>query len=188
MKFIIITIILIAITAFTFTTKPTFDEIEGKSYHPIVIGQKFIYKTDHSTYSKTFDNATVVINEKSYIKCITNFGYSQSISFYREEGDRVLYIKPNQTLETVQIPENISVGLVWYESDSTWKYTVKSLKETLETPEANYLNCLVIQSENVNYKSNSEYFKQYFQYYQKGRGYIGTKLEGRLYSYVTLNE
>ncbi len=176
---------LIALTAFTIADKPTLDEIQGKSYHPIIPGQKLIYKADLSTYSKTFDTTTIELSGKTYIKCTTDYGTSQSIAFYREEGNRVLYIKPNQISETVQIPENPTIGMVWYESDSTWKYTVTSVVETIETPDTKYINCLVIQSENVNRKANPDHYEFYMQYYQRGRGYIGTKLGGLLYSYVT---
>lgn len=185
MKVILFISTLITLTAFTVSEKPTLDEIPGKSYHPIVFGQKLIYKADLSTYSKTFDTTTTELNGKTYIKCTTDFGTSQSIVYYREDGSRVLYIKPNQTTETVQIPENPSIGLVWYESDSTWKYTITSINEMVETPEAKYINCIVIQSENVNRKANPDHFGLYMQYYQRGRGYIGTKLGGLLYSYLT---
>lgn len=186
MKIILLISTLFTLTAFTVTDKKTLDEIPDKSYHPIVLGQKLTYRADLSTYSMTFDSLPTVINGLTYIKCTTAYETGQSISYYRQDGNRVLYTKSGQITETVEIPENPEVGLVWFESDSTWKYTVIAAKETLETPEANYINCLVIQSENINPNANPGHYQLYLQYFQRSRGYIGTKLGGLLYSYVTI--
>ena len=182
--FVIITIL----TAFRYSGKKAYDEIPGKSYHPVVLGQKYEYVADLTKYSIYFDSSVTEIQGRKYIKQTVDYKSSQTFAYYREEGGNVLYIKPEQNHETIEIPVNPVVGATWYESDSTWKYTITETRETLETPQAIFLNCLVIQSENIDRRANPDHYRLYLQYYQRGRGYIGTKVGGLLNSYLTISE
>jgi len=181
-------LIIVVLVAFKYSDKKTYDEISGKSYHPIILDQKHLYAADLTKYSMYYDTSFTEIQGKKYIKKITDYGNSQTVAYYREDKGNVIYIKPKQKLETIEIPANLAIGIVWYESDSTWKYTITCSKETFETPQAIFLNCLVIQSENINHKANPDHYRLYLQYYQRGRGYIGTKVGGLVFSYLTVEE
>ncbi|MBP8192569.1 MAG: hypothetical protein KAX69_03115 [Chitinophagales bacterium] len=179
------------IIIFIFFTQPVklqaknvYDEIQGKSYHPIIPGIVKNYISDLREYSTLFDTIYSEFNGKRYLRYTHDYGTFQSSAYYREDNGSVIYIKSEKEKETIEIPNNPKIGMIWYEGDSTWKYTITSINEILETPSSTYLNCLVIQSENLDLKKNPNKFQVYMQYYQRGRGFIGTKLGGLIYSYL----
>lgn len=184
-SFILIAALLLLIN---FPDKQIYDEIPNQSYNPITLGKTQVYISDFRKYSIHFDSLSINLKDKKYVKKITDYGSSQTVAFYREDSGSVLYIKPEQTKETVQIPAIPIIGMEWYESDSTWKYTVVGIGEKFETPKSIFLNCLVIQSEVTSRNNNSGYYSLYLQYYQRGRGYVGTKVGGLVYSYLSLDE
>lgn len=177
-----------AIMLFGFTNnsdKKVFEEQIGKSYHPIKKGQTDTYIADFNKYTISFDTNFTEIRNKKYLKQTTDYNGSQTIAYYREEDGDILYIKPDQINETIEIPKELKTGFVWYESDSTWKYTIKNSSEHFETPISVFKNCLVIQAENIDKNKSAGYYQIYLQYYQRGRGYVGTKVGGLIYSYLT---
>ncbi|MBA3705446.1 MAG: hypothetical protein H0W84_05970 [Bacteroidetes bacterium] len=185
---LLIFLIILTLTSFTYSDKKNYKEIAGESYHPIVLGQKHTYTADLTKYTMYFDSSFTELGNKKYIKETIDYGDSQTFVYYREENKNIIYFKPDQKQETIEIPAIITIGMVWYESDSTWKYTITGIKETFETPTSIFLNCLVIQSENIDRKANPKHYRLYLQYYQRGRGYIGTKLGGLVYSYLNMDE
>lgn len=165
----------------------TYNYKPGESFHPLLPGQKNYYKTDFSTYSISFDSSETEFREKKYLKHTVDNGKTKSFTYYRVENGNVVYIQSHQKSETVEIPSNPVQGMSWYESDSTWKYTVIDTAAILKTPGGKFQNCLVIQSENIDRKANPDHsYRIYMQYYQRGRGYIGTKIGGLLYSYLKI--
>lgn len=187
-KIILFTVsISLILSAYTFTGKPKYKELKGASYLPLIKGQKKTFKVDLRTYIQYFDTTTIEINGKTYIKSVIDYGPSQSRAYYREENQAVYYLKQGEMNETTAIPTNPVVGDTWLEGDSSWKYTIIGTNEIFETPESVFSNCLVIQSENNDKIKYPNHYRLYLQYYQRGRGYVGTKIGGQLYSYFTLN-
>lgn len=170
--------------SFNLKAKSIYDEIKGASYHPVITGIKKNYLADMREYSTLFDTTYTYINGKRYLAYTHDYGTFKSSAYYREENGKVIYIESKDQKETIEIPDNPTIGMVWYEGDSTWKYTITSINEIFESPTSTYLNCLVIRSENLDLKKTPNKFQVYMQYYQRGRGYIGTKIAGLVYSYL----
>lgn len=183
MKYIIIAIGFALLTSFYHIT--TYDEIKGEPYHPIIAGQKGFYKDHQTIYSFSWDSIPTKISGKEYIKQTINYNNDLSIAYYRNDNGNVVYMKPGQKEETIEVPANPQPGMVWYESDSTWIYKITDLKGKLKTPASKFINCLVIQSEHIE-NNAADKGVLYMQYYQRGRGYVGTKINGQVYSYMLL--
>ena len=170
--------------AFTYPGKDIYDEIAGKPYFSCLPGEKTTYRTDFGKYSRFCDSALTLIQGKEYFKQTIDYGTSQTIAYYRIDKGTTLYLKPGQSKETMETPADPKEGTVWYESDSTWRYTITNTKATFETPEARFANCLEIQSEDL--RARKGQYSLYTQFHQRGRGYIGTKIGGVLFSYMIL--
>ena len=180
--------LLLFVSSFKSSDKKIYDEIKNKSYHPIIPGERNYYKADFREYSTYFDTVYTEINGLKYLLSTTDYGKFKTFAYYREENGNVIYLKKGQTKETIEIPNNPTIGTIWYEGDSTWKYTITSINDIFETSNIMFINCLVIISENVDTKANTNHYQVYEQYYQKGRGYIGTKLGGIVYSSISLED
>lgn len=176
---VITTVILTSFSVFS----QTYDSKPGESFHPLLPGQKNYYQTDLRVYSMYFDSTETEFQGKKYLKQTYEDGASKSITYYRVENGNVLYIQPNQKIEALEIPSNPIQKMTWYNSDSTWMYTIIDTAETLKTPIGKFKDCLVIQSENLDRKAAPHHYRLYLQYFQRGRGYVGTKIGGILYSY-----
>lgn len=178
------TFIFVFLLITSFSDKKVYNEIPNKTYHPIVLGQKLNYRADFRTYSIYLDTTTTERNGKMYILQTVADGNYKSYAYFRENNDTIIYIKPDQKSETVQIPARPTLGMTWYEGDSTWKYTITGISETLETPISRFTNCLIISSENIDKSANPNHYRLYQQYYQRGRGYVGSKVGGLIYTYL----
>lgn len=127
-------------------------------------------------------------NKKKYYTQIADYGETKLYSYYRENMGSIVYFTTDVKKETVEIPKMQFVGMTWYQSDSTWKYTIISVNDTLKTPKYSFLKCLVIESEDLKCKNSNNCYKKYLQFYQRGRGYVGTEISGLLYTYMVIEE
>lgn len=169
-------------------TKIILDEIPNQSYHPLLKSKINKYKRDFSTYKISFDSKKVKVNKKKYYTQIADYGETKLYSYYRENMGSIVYFTTDVKKETVEIPKMQFVGMTWYQSDSTWKYTIISVNDTLKTPKYSFLKCLVIESEDLKCKNSNNCYKKYLQFYQRGRGYVGTEISGLLYTYMVIEE
>jgi hypothetical protein len=185
-KIALIIMIFVSLTSFIKSGKMIYKPIEGKSYHPIIAGQNNTYKTNSDPYKMYLDLDTTTFLGRKYIKQTFDYGNSQSFAYYREENGNVIYINADQKKETIEIPAKLEKGMVWYEGDSTWRYTLIGTNELLETPESIFQNCIVIEAENITSKLYQDHKRLYHQHFQRGRGYVGTKLSGQVVSYLSI--
>ena len=167
------------------TAKPQQESSNNASYHPVKMGAKHTYTDGSIVYNSTFDNKYTERNGKKYLALVSDYGNkSQILAYYREENGDVIYIKPDQKKETIEIPSQPKNGFTWFESDSTWRYTIRSLNSLLETPNGNYKDCLVIESTPIKLNKTIAKPLHFMQYYQRGNGYVGTIMNGVLNAYL----
>jgi len=159
--------------------------VTDKPYHPLEPGSRIKYQiVGGPTYQMLVDTKTVSLSGKSYLKQTIDYGTSQSVAYYRQEGAATVYRAKPEDAESTEIPVQPQKGQVWYEADSTWRYTIVSTAEELSTPVCRYTDCLHIQAEQLGPKAEGRVVRAVFQqYFQRGSGYVGTQMAGKLVTY-----
>ena len=145
-------------------------------YFPLTIEKKKIFWAD-TYYIETMEGKKI-INEKTYhvFKQTWKDGNSDLL-YLRKDNDAVVQYKQNTNKEVLRFNEFFNEGKSWIDTSVKGKYTVVSYAGELLTPYCSYKNLMILKAE----------FEKltFLFYYQKGYGYIGATLEGRLISYVT---
>lgn len=156
-----------------------------KPYHPLEPGSRTRYQiVGGGIYQMLVDAKPVELGGIAYLKQTTDFGQGQTVAYYRQDGGATVYRVKPETAESTEIPAQPQKGQVWYEADSTWRYSVVSTAEELATPTCRYPDCLHLQAEQLGPKAGGRAVQAVFQqYFQRGRGYVGTQMAGKLVTY-----
>ncbi|SHI00762.1 hypothetical protein SAMN04488109_6721 [Chryseolinea serpens] len=122
---------------------------------------------------------------KNYTRCLRKYSWGDTDTLFSRVDERgTLYsLDSKSRQETVDIPGELKIDHTWVSSDGAWRYEIKSLSGTLTTPNDRFENCLVIKAEQLTGR-DKEKLQVYYNYYAKGIGYVGSKLEKGLMAYL----
>jgi len=102
-------------------------------------------------------------------------------SYFRNENGSVYYYNEKSNSKSLILPSNIKKGEKWESADKKWRYKIKDLNATLETPYCKLKDLLEIEN------FNKESKKRYQSFYKKGVGFVGLNIEGKPFSFIEPN-
>ncbi len=151
-------------------------------YHPVVAGSKLHYQVvGGPAYTMAMATTPITVAGQAYLEQVVDYGTTQTTAYYRQAGQATVYRATLTAPETVEVPATPTVGTVWKE-DSSWRYTVVSTAEAFVAPACTFTDCLHIRAEQLAADgTNKAVFEQFFQ---RGRGYVGTQMGGRVMTYL----
>ncbi len=159
---------------------------QSKEYFVIENSSKVgrIYLMGKDSFIDYFTDQQEQIGEHTYSVRIRQYSWNKFDTAYYRAGEKN-YVSCNRKTgkETVEIPKKPVVGQSWYESDSSWVYTVSSTNTRLSTPVKKYKNLLEIQAIQVTSRDKQKY-TTYRNFYARGIGYVGSIVDGKLLSYL----
>lgn len=161
----------------------------SQNYSPLKKGNKWTFKMQNSSYTTEVLKEPYTYNGVEYFQTETKYSWGTTDTNYLrvDEKGNELYLDPKSLTETVNMPANIELGYSWTSSDKTWKYEIFRLDEVLKTPKQSFNHCLVIKAEQLS-ERDKEKLSVYYNYYVDGLGYVGSKNEKGLMSYLTKYE
>lgn len=123
--------------------------------------------------------------EYQYFVRVRQYSWGKADSSLFREGEKYYYSWDKETsLETIEMPKDLTINEVWFESDSSWRYEVKTINATLKTPSGKYENLVMIEAEQLTGRDKSTKYPKYNNYYARGKGYIASLVNGKLLSYL----
>ena len=123
--------------------------------------------------------------EYQYSVRVRQYSWGEADSSLFREGEKYYYSRDKEThLETIEMPKDPIVNESWLESDSSWRYEVKSINATLKTPTCKYENLIMIEAEQLTGRDKNNKYPKYYNYYARGKGYIASVVNGKLLSYL----
>lgn len=121
-------------------------------------------------------------NGHRYYIRIRAFKNRNDTSFFRETTDNFVSLDRKTLTETIVMPKKPIVGQTWEGSDGNWIFVVKEIDAILETPTKNYTNLVNIEARQRT-KAEKNKFEKYNNFYALGIGYVGSVVDGKLFSY-----
>ena len=173
---------LLTLATFIFLIGTTYSQ----NYSPLKKGNEWAFKMQNATYTTKVLDSFFTYKEVEYFQSETKYSWGMTeINYFRidEEGNEI-YLDSKSFTETVNMPSRIELGHAWISTDKTWKYEISGLNETLNTPEKIFKNCIIIKAEQLTGRDKGK-LPAYYNYYADGIGYVGSKSEQGLVTYLT---
>lgn len=141
--------------------------------------------SDNQSFVDLITDKTLTRMGNEYFQSIRTYSWGDSdTSYFRVEKDgSVYYLDTKSNKESIDVPNNPSLNFKWNSSDNEWQYQVVEVNATLKTPKNTFADCLVIKAEQLN-NSDTTKLSTYFNYYSKSIGYVGSKVDDQLMSYL----
>jgi hypothetical protein len=159
---------------------------QSKEYLVLETSSKvgWIYVMGKGSFIDYFADRQEQIGEHTYSVRIRQYSWNKFDTAYYRAGEEN-YVSCNRQTgkETIEIPKKPVAGQSWYESDSSWVYTISSTDARLSTPVKNYKNLVEIQATQVTGRDKQKY-TTYRNFYARGIGYVGSIVDGKLLSYL----
>lgn len=93
-------------------------------------------------------------------------------AYYRMDEEKFYHYNKLIRAESIVIPRSPVINQQWFESDSSWVYTIIKTGQTLQTPLKKYKNCVIVECRQLTGR-DPEKSQGYYLYYSKGNGYVG---------------
>lgn len=145
------------------------------SYFPFITKKKLLWAD--TFYFEEYKGETM-LNGKKYNTYLQTWNNGDTTTLYlREQDGKILQYEKCCESETIRYDEFFEPGHSWKSQDKKITYKLLSYDSKLDTPYCKYEHLMAIQA---------EYDKVTFvYYYQKGYGYIGATLKGKIMSCAT---
>lgn len=172
------TLLTLALTLISLTTY-------SQNYSPLQKGSKKSFKTNNAFYTIEFLKKTLTLNDHEYIQSVTSYSWGKSDTTnlrIDEQGNRI-YLDPISLKESIDFPKDPEKGFSWKSTDGAWKYEIYDIGSTFASQKKTYTNCLVIKAEQITGRDKTK-FKTYYNYYAEGIGYVGSKTNRGLISWM----
>lgn len=157
-----------------------FSTLQEHPYAPLIPGSSWVYKTPDGSFEDYISERKFTHNKIDYFQNIRKYSDGTAeVSYYRIEKNGALFYLDNKSFkESIEIPANPRLSFRWASSDNKWQYKVVEVDTELKTPLHNFKNCIAIKAE-----SNDG--STYINYYSKGVGFVGSKIDSELVCYLT---
>ena len=183
------TLLLMAAAFLVFGTGATLsaqdaDTVDLTGY--FVFGQNetvgWFYGIGDRSFVDFFGSVPVEVQGKVYVPRIRRYSTGGIDTTFYRQGEKGVYHLNAADLnkkETLTMPFRSVVGERWFESDSSWSYTINTVSGTIDT----LRNLLVIRA--MQLKGDAKQIgTMYDLYYAKGIGMIATMVEGKILVYL----
>ena len=176
---------LIVITIFfSCSTNKLVDTSEPNSYLLFSnVDSKFNYADSKSYVHYKDSKKTESLNDKIY--SITEIIYSwghQDKAYYRLDKGNVMYYDMKSDSETLIMPKDPKIGMMWKSQDGAWEYEIIDLDAKIETPVNMYSGLLAMKARQLLGRDVNK-LAEYINYYEKGKGKIASFGNGKLMTY-----
>ena len=151
------------------------DGYDDSSYFTLLEKKKILWQNTY--YFETYEGE-ITLNGNKYLKYKQKWqnGHIEYL-YLRDEDGKVLQYEECCKTETVRYDEFFEPGQTWQDLNKEVTYTLISYTDTLATPYCTYTGLMSIKAD---YKTIAYTF-----YYQKGNGYIGAAVDGKIMSCIT---
>ncbi len=152
------------------------------------MGVKNFYISMQGDYVEFFNGDSLRVNNKVYYKSLKLYTSGKKDStFYRNENGSLFSYDQDKKDEYLQLSSNTTPGYSWVDQDKLWRYTVIDTTSSLSTPYCSFTNLLNLKAEPMG-KEKKEYSAYYNLLYKRGIGLVGVNIEGRGYSFRTIDK
>lgn len=157
----------------------------SQNYSPFTPGLVKSFKMSQATYTVELSKDSTLLNGFHYHKMIMRYSWGDSaVTLLRkDQKGNEIYIDPISKLETVNFPAKPTKDFQWTSTDKAWSYLVFDTGTTFKTPEAKYSNCLIIKASQLTGRDTNKR-AVYYNYYAPDIGYVGSKTEQGLMSWL----
>lgn len=164
----------------------TFSDSKGSysKYESVSNFKKVFQISDGNTFVDYYLIQGFTFNSLQYSARVRVYSYTDvDTAYFRESQEGLVYVDPETFVETVDLPKNPQVGQKWQEP-SNWVYEIKSINASLQTPDKEFTNLIEIEAKQTTGESR-EKFTKYNNFYAEGIGYVGSMVNGTVFSYLT---
>ena len=157
----------------------------SQNYSPLKKGNKWTFKMQNASYTTKVLKQFYKYKGVNYFQKITKYSWGTSNTNYIriDKYGSEIYLDPKSFTETINMPAKIELGNSWISSDKSWRYEIFKMNEVLKTPNQTFNNCMVIKAEQLTERDKDK-LSVYYNYYVDGIGYVGSKNEKGLMSYL----
>ena len=157
----------------------------AQTFSPKTIGSKWTYKMGDNSFTDEITDNDYKFKGKTYFKNLRTYSWGdKDESYFRvDDTGTTYYLDTKSKLESVDIPGQPKVGDSWTSADKAWKYSIVDIAATFQTPKQTFNDCLIIKAEQATNR-DKEKLQTYFNYYAKGIGFLGSKIDGGLMAYI----
>ncbi|MBL0741920.1 hypothetical protein [Chryseolinea lacunae] len=151
-------------------------------YYPLAPGSSWVYKTPDGSFEDIINEQKFTHHKIDYLQNTRKYSDGTvDITYFRIAKNGAVYYLDNKSfLETLEIPSNPKIAFRWTSADDKWQYEIIEVGAALKTPAHIFKNCIAIKAH-----SNSKDGMTYINYYSKGIGFVGSKVDGKLIAYLT---
>jgi hypothetical protein len=136
------------------------------------------------TFTDYFLDEMKTINGNQYFTSIRVYSRDNiDTTYYRQTSDNFVFVNTDNFIESIDIPKKPFMGQKWEEPDGNWIYEIKSIDGKLTTPTKTYENLVEIEAKQRTGETKHK-LTQYNNFYAKGIGYVASKVDGQLFSYL----
>ena len=138
----------------------------------------WVYGIGDGTFIDFFQEKAVEIEGETYIPRIRRYSLGgMDTTYFRNGKDGVYHVNAGSLdkKESLTMPNKAWIGMKWFESDSSWSYTVISTTGELDELK----DLLVVRSMQVK-GSAAQVGRSYDTYYAKGIGMIASMAGGKI--------
>ncbi|MEO7990261.1 MAG: hypothetical protein ABI663_12020 [Chryseolinea sp.] len=159
--------------------------LAAQTYTPKTVGSKWVFKMGDNSFTDKIIEGTFSFSGKDYFKSLRKYSWGdEDVTYFRVDSTgTVVYLDPKSKLESVDVPGQPKIGDSWVSSDKAWKYEIIDTSATFKTPKQTFKDCLIIKAEQTTNR-DKEKLQTYFNYYVKGIGYVGSKVDDGLMAYI----
>jgi hypothetical protein len=159
--------------------------LTAQTYSPKTVGSKWFFKMGDNSFTDEIVEGKFTNNGKDYLKSLRTYSWGdKDLSYFRVDNNgTTFYLDTKSKLESIDVPGQPKTGDSWASADKAWKYTIEDIAAIFKTPTRTFKDCLIIKAEQTGNR-DSEKLQTYFNYYVKDIGYVGSKVDGGLMSYV----
>lgn len=177
MRLTLILLITLFLSSTIYSQSLCYENSDG-AYWPLNSKVKNFYSTN-GQYTYEYNNDSIEINNQFYVTRIKKYEDGKIVkTYFRNENGSIYYYDDKTNSKSLILPSNIKKGEKWESADKKWKYIIKDLNATLETPYCTLENLLKIENFNKDTK------KRYQSFYKKGVGFVGLNIEGEPFSFI----
>ena len=166
-------------------TSMTQVSLKDNAYFPMELSEEVVFKyTDTESFVKNIDlKEKKLLGGKEYSVRLIQYSWGKNdTTYFRTENQIVYYYDEKSNTESVEIPNDIKVGMTWTSTDNAWKYEIMSTNAKLKTPQKKYRNLLEIKATQLQNRDKTK-LREYLNYYKKNVGNIASVTNGKLMTY-----
>lgn len=170
-----------------FLALPLFSQGEDSTtdYVNMTPGKLMIYNMGDSKFQDIFLDTTVVLADQEYkARARYYFNTEKRDTAYLRKGEDAYYVwDEDSQSEFMEVPHAPVKGQAWFGPNDKWHYKILKTTGKISTAYGKHKDLLVIQARQIDAEDQSKY-RVYQNHYKRGTGYVGSKVNGRVLSYL----